>query len=60
MKKLIALVFACGVFASCSTTTTSAENQTADSTATVAAPAADTTAVTAEPAAETVVTDSVK
>jgi hypothetical protein len=59
MKKLIAFVFACGVIASCTTTTNSAENQTADSTATVAAPAADTT-VAAPVAADAVVADSLK
>ena len=58
MKKLIAFVFACGVFASCSTTTNSAENQTADSTVTVAAPAADSTV--AVEAAEPVAADSLK
>lgn len=57
MKQLIAFVFACAMFASCTTSTLSAENQTADSTATVAAPADSTVAAAC---CDTVAADSTK
>lgn len=57
MKQLIAFVFACAMFASCTTSTSSAENQTADSTATVAAPADSTVAAAC---CDTVAADSTK